>query len=95
MSLAWQFVKMNGFTMSEALKTAWANIKLKAKMHMGIVKFRYEKLNGEIRTAWGTLKADIIPQIESSNRKHNRTVVTYYDTERESWRSFKAALLIG
>jgi hypothetical protein len=29
MRLAWQFVKRNGFTMSEALKVAWANFKLK------------------------------------------------------------------
>lgn len=32
MTLAWQFVKKNGYGLSEALKTAWANIKLRAKM---------------------------------------------------------------
>ena len=32
MSLAWQFVRKNGFTMSEALKCAWANMKLKLQM---------------------------------------------------------------
>ena len=26
MSLAWQMVKKNGFSMSEALKTAWINL---------------------------------------------------------------------
>ena len=31
MSLAWSFVKRNGFSMSEALKCAWANMKLKEK----------------------------------------------------------------
>ena len=31
-NLAWQFVKRNGFTLSEALKTAWDNIKLKASL---------------------------------------------------------------
>lgn len=44
MSLAWQFVKRNGFTMSEALKLAWANIKLKAAMKQRIVKFYFRKL---------------------------------------------------
>ena len=29
MQLAWQFVKTNGMTMAEALRTAWRNIKLK------------------------------------------------------------------
>lgn len=31
-NLAWQFVKRNGFTLSEALETAWDNIKLKASL---------------------------------------------------------------
>ena len=32
MRMAWQMVKKNGYSMSEALKTAWMNIKLKAAM---------------------------------------------------------------
>lgn len=32
MLLAWQFVRKNGFSMSEALKAAWANLKLMAEM---------------------------------------------------------------
>lgn len=32
MSLAWQFVKRNGYTMSEAMKVSWANLKLKGEM---------------------------------------------------------------
>ena len=39
MSLAWQFVRKNGYTLSEALKKAWLNIKLKAAMRQKIVKF--------------------------------------------------------
>lgn len=30
--LAWQFVKRNGYKLSEALKCAWLNMKLKAEM---------------------------------------------------------------
>ncbi len=44
MLLAWQFVKKNGFTMGEALKCAWANMKLKARMADGIVKFHFQRL---------------------------------------------------
>lgn len=47
MSLAWQFVKRNGFTMSEALKVAWANMKLKAAMKQRIVKFYFQKVGGK------------------------------------------------
>ena len=35
--LAWQFVKRNGYKLSEALKCAWLNIKLKAEMKKRIV----------------------------------------------------------
>ena len=61
MSLAWQFVKRNGFTMSEALKVAWANMKLKAAMKQRIVKFYFQKVDGSIREAYGTLKENLIP----------------------------------
>ena len=50
MSLAWQFVKHNGYTMSEALKTAWANMKLRAQMKHWIVRFYSRNVDG-IRVA--------------------------------------------
>ena len=37
MQLAWQFVKKNGYTLSEALKVAWANVKLHTAMQTRIV----------------------------------------------------------
>lgn len=43
MSLAWQFVRKNGFSMSEALRSAWVNMKLKAEMKKKIVKFYFKK----------------------------------------------------
>lgn len=95
MTMAWQFVKKNGMSMSEALKTAWCNIKLHAKMQQGIVKFYFQKIDGTIREAYGTLAVKLIPSAESSsNRKPNPTVQTYYDCEKESWRCFKIANLI-
>lgn len=32
MNLAWQFVRRNGYSLSEALKTAWLNAKLKSPL---------------------------------------------------------------
>ena len=52
MSLAWQFVRKNGFTMSEALKCAWANMKLKLQMKSKIVKFYFQKVDGSVREAY-------------------------------------------
>ncbi|WP_444339426.1 SH3 beta-barrel fold-containing protein [Phocaeicola plebeius] len=95
MLMAWTFVKRNGFTMSEAMKCAWANIKLKAAMKQRIVKFYFKKVDGSIREAYGTLKENLIPATSGDNRKKNDTVVTYYDTEKQSWRSFKKANLLN
>lgn len=69
MQEAWTLVKTYGFTMRDALKQAWLLAKLNIAMRKGIVKFMYEKLNGEIRTAWGTLKSELIPETGSDNRK--------------------------
>lgn len=95
MSLAWQFVKRNGFTMSEALKVAWANMKLKAAMRQRIVKFYFQKVDGSIREAYGTLKENLIPATSGDNRKRNDTVQVYFDTERQEYRCFKKANLIS
>lgn len=93
MNLAWQFVKRNGFTLSEALKTAWRNIKLKKAMAKGIVKFYFQKIDGTLREAYGTLKDSLVPPT-GGNRKFNATTQTYFDTEKQEWRCFKVANLV-
>ncbi len=95
MQMAWSFVRKNGYSMSEALKCAWANYKLKQAMKNKIVRFYYRKVSGEIREAFGSLQDKLLPEIKESDRKPNSTLFTYYDTERESWRSFKKANLIN
>jgi len=95
MSLAWQFVKRNGFNISEALKIAWRNAKLIIAMQEKIVKFYFQKVDGSIREAYGTLNSRLIPVIvNADNRKKNDTVQIYFDTERQEWRCFKKANLI-
>ena len=96
MSLAWQFVKRNGYTMSEAMKVAWANFKLKGEMKKKIVKFYFKKVDGSVREAYGTLNEKLMHAITGTdNRKKNDTVQTYYDTERQEFRCFKKANLMS
>lgn len=95
MTLAWQFVKRNGFTMSEALKAAWANIKLRTAMNNRIVKFYFQKVDGSIREAYGTLKENLIPATNGDKRKRNDTVQVFFDTEKQEWRCYKKANLIS
>lgn len=95
MSMAWQFVKRNGFTMAEALKCAWANHKLKTAMKKGITQFFFRKVNGEIRQAFGTLKSELLPATQGTGRKANDSVQVYFDTDCQEYRSFKRCNLLS
>lgn len=95
MSLAWQFVRKNGYSMSEALKTAWANLKLKSEMKKRIVKFYFQKVDGSMREAYGTLDEKLMPAISGDDKRaKNNTVQVYFDTERSEFRCFKKANLL-
>ena len=84
--LAWQMVKRNGCSMSEALKTA---------MKERIVKFYFQKVDGSIREAYGTLKDSLLPDSKGTDsRKKSDTVQTYFDTERGEYRCYKVANLV-
>lgn len=93
---AWQFVKRNGFTLSEALKQAWALWRLHKAMLKGIVKFYYQKVDGSMREAWGTLNASIMPKMDARTDKKsdNATIQVYFDTEKQEFRCFKRANLV-
>ncbi len=94
MTLAWQLVKRNGFTMAEAMKTAWRNFKLKTAMQGRIVKFYFQKVDGSLREAYGTLKENLLPTTQGTGRKANDSIQTYFDTEKQEWRCFKKANLV-
>lgn len=94
MRMAWVFVRKYGFTMSEGLKQAWLNAKLKKELGKRIVKFYFQKVDGTLREAYGTLKTELIPETKGDDRKRNDTVQVYFDTEKSEYRCFKKANLI-
>lgn len=73
MNLAWSFVRKNGYSMSEALKVAWTNIKLRALLHKKVVEFYFKKTDGTLRQAFGTLMSGRIP--ETRVRRKRRITV--------------------
>lgn len=95
MQLAWQFVKTNGMSLSQALRTAWRNVKLRAAMSVRIVKFYFQKVDGTKREAYGTLAERFLPASFGVARRANDTVQTYYDTEKREYRCFKKANLLS
>jgi hypothetical protein len=93
---AHRFIKIAGIGLSEALKKAWANFKLRISMGKGIVKFYFQKVDGSIREAYGSLSDKIIPATAGTdNRKRNDTVQPYFDTEKQEWRCYKKLNLLS
>lgn len=65
-----------------------------------VVNFKFNKKNGTVREAKGTINSELIPETQLSNRTSrtytsNPNVVKYFDIEKEGWRSFNEENFIG
>jgi len=87
LNMAWIFVKSKGLSLSEALKLAWSNAKLKQALRKGVVSFAYRKLDGTIRRALGSLSSALVPPTNDGISQH-RDYQTYYDIEKGGWRRY-------
>lgn len=90
MNDAWRMFRITGESFSSCLKRAWVILRLKLKMQTKIVQFYYQKMNGEIRQAFGTLQDDVVNEhMKGTGRKPNENLFTYFDCEKQEFRSFK------
>lgn len=69
---------------------------LREKLQQGEVYFVYKKKDGSQRAAVGTTNLDLVPQWQwpkdmgaETKDERNDSLVTYYDIEKQSWRSCK------
>lgn len=85
--MAYELAKATGKTFAVCLSKAWALYRLTKQMHSGIVSFAYEKVDGSLRKAKGTLK-DIQDLIKGTGKENYKTV-RYFDVEAGGFRSFK------
>ena len=83
--------EITGRSMAECENQAKQIAECTKAMCERIVEFYFMKKDGTRRQAFGTLQPDvIIPLISSaSNREPNPDLVTYFDTEKQQFRSFK------
>lgn len=83
--------EITGRPMAECEEQAQMIAECIKAMKERIVEFYFQKKDGTMRQAFGTLQDDVIlPLIkDTSNRQPNPDIVTYYDTEKEQFRSFK------
>lgn len=64
---------------------------LRQGLHEGVVHFKYEKVDGTIREANGTLNGFNIPEEQypkGTAKNINPDVQRYYDVDKQEWRSF-------
>ena len=85
--MAYVLMKATGKAFAVCLSRAWALYRLTKQMHKGIVSFAYEKSDGSLRKAKGTLK-DIQNLIKGTGSENYKTV-RYFDIEANGFRSFK------
>lgn len=90
---AYEMMKATGKTFSICLSKAWAIYRLSKRMKKETVRFTYEKADGTLRKAIGTLK-DINNLIKGTGKENYKTF-NYYDVEAKGFRSFKVENLIS
>lgn len=96
MKYAWQLWKATRQTWQLCMIKAWQLYRLAKAMREGIVTFYYLKADGAIRKASGTLK-NVPAGATFGGRKLTKPsykTMTYFDTEKGAFRSFKVENLI-
>ena len=78
-----------------AMRAAWEIEKIREYLRTGLVSFSYAKVNGDARTALGTTNPLLMPTDkmplsvdEPDLSKERLGIITYYDLDKDGWRSF-------
>lgn len=91
------FVNYYNMDINDAVRKGIMLEQLRNRMISGeLVKFKYMKVDGSIRTAIGTLHPDIVAANTKANGTYRKPMGTfnYVDCECFGWRSFKEEKLI-
>lgn len=77
---------------------------LKTRLAAGLAHFLYEKKDGTIRNAFGTLRVDLLPpqpettagaEPDKTPAPQNPHLQKYWDFEAKAWRAFTISKLIA
>ena len=83
---AYHIMAETGKNWADCLRKAWQLYRINKEMHKGSVSFYFEKKDGEIRKANGTLKIEY--EFKTQNQP-NPKVFTYFDVDAGAFRCFK------
>lgn len=90
--LTWKLVRDAKLAFADALKKAWATLRIKAEMLVKPVSFSYRKDDGTIRNAVGNYV--VTSETPGKGKPANPLIVRYFDTLADGWRSFRIDRLI-
>ena len=71
MRRAWELYRTTGKAFAVCLSRSWVIFRLIQRMRSGVVQFSYEKIDGTLRKAKGTLRAFRLLS-KAQERKHPR-----------------------
>lgn len=96
MNLAWALQQKNPDLSRAAAEMAASKVlRLYHALQQGSVRFTFQKQNGEIRQAVGTLRPDLfVKPPKSIEQPEYLTVLRYYDMEKDAIRSFRAERIL-
>ena len=89
---AYEMMKATGKAFAVCLAKAWAIYRPYKRMKKETVSFAYEKADGSLRKAKGTLQ-DVSNLIKGTGVEYYKTV-RYFDVDANGFRSFKVENLI-
>jgi uncharacterized protein with HEPN domain len=93
-STAWELVKITSKSFSVCLAKAWNLFRLRKKLQTNDkVKFSFEKVDGTLRVANGTLKN--VSDLVKGTGKEVLSTMNYFDVDAGQFRSFRIENLIS
>ncbi len=90
---AYSLMRKTGKSFAVCLSKAWQLYRLAKKMRNDIVEFTYEKADGTLRKAVGTLK-DVGQFVKGTGNPATDKVFHYWDLEQAGFRCFKIENLV-
>ncbi|VDR33868.1 Protein of uncharacterised function (DUF2693) [Alistipes sp. cv1] len=93
MRRAWELFRTTGKSFAVCLSRSWVIFRLIQRMRSSVVQFSYEKIDGTLRKAKGTLRG-VSSLVKGTGKPDDGRTVKYYDVEADGWRSFKIENLI-
>ena len=92
MKRAWVLFRETGKSFAVCLSKSWALYRLAKRMRTGVVSFAFEKADGTLRKANGTLQE--IAQYIKGTGEDIPSTFKYYDVDKRAFRCFRIANLI-